>query len=60
MKPSYIQTYEVSSTFLSSKNSIEVSIITCVIVIDPIINLLQNFVGVRIYFMGEVSGSSPG
>lgn len=47
---SYIQTYEVSSAFLSSKNSIEVSIITCVIAsmflgifIDPIINLLQNF-----------------
>lgn len=49
----YIQTYKVSSVFLLSKNSInsiEVSIIICVIVstflgifLNPIINLLQNF-----------------
>nr|QWW92520.1 NADH-plastoquinone oxidoreductase subunit 2 [Amphidium sp. 49156] len=47
---SYIQTYKVSSVFISSKNSIEVSIIICVIAsmflgifMNPIINLLQNF-----------------
>nr|BCX55349.1 NADH-plastoquinone oxidoreductase subunit 2 [Scopelophila cataractae] len=46
---SYIQTYKVSSIFLS-RNSIEISIIICVIAstflglfINPIINLLQNF-----------------
>lgn len=47
---SYIQTYKVSSIYLSSKNSIEVSIIICVIAsmflgifLNPIINLLQSF-----------------
>nr|YP_009682233.1 NADH-plastoquinone oxidoreductase subunit 2 [Fissidens nobilis]QDQ38646.1 NADH-plastoquinone oxidoreductase subunit 2 [Fissidens nobilis] len=47
---SYIQTYKVSSVFLLSKNSIEVSIIICVIAsmflgifMNPIINLLQKF-----------------
>nr|BDZ75738.1 NADH dehydrogenase subunit B [Fissidens protonematicola] len=47
---SYIQTYEISSTFPLSKNSIEVSITICVIAslflgifMNPIINLLQNF-----------------
>nr|YP_011017415.1 NADH-plastoquinone oxidoreductase subunit 2 [Niphotrichum japonicum]WQF69103.1 NADH-plastoquinone oxidoreductase subunit 2 [Niphotrichum japonicum] len=46
----YIQTYKVSSIFVLSKNSIEVSIIICVIAsmflgifINPIINLLQTF-----------------
>nr|BDW36487.1 NADH dehydrogenase subunit B [Hyophila propagulifera] len=46
---SYIQTYKVSSVFLLSKNSIEISIIVCVIAsmflgifMNPIINLLQN------------------
>lgn len=47
---SYIQTYQVSSVFLFSKNSIEISIIICVVAsmflgifMNPIINLLQNF-----------------
>nr|QWW92601.1 NADH dehydrogenase ND2 subunit [Schistidium sp. 49138] len=46
----YIQTYKVSSIFVLSKNSIEVTIIICVIAsmflgifMNPIINLLQTF-----------------
>nr|QFQ51603.1 NADH-plastoquinone oxidoreductase subunit 2 [Leucobryum juniperoideum] len=47
---SYIQTYQVSSVSIFSKNSIEISIIICVVAsmflgifLNPIINLLQNF-----------------
>nr|YP_009920469.1 NADH-plastoquinone oxidoreductase subunit 2 [Syntrichia filaris]QMQ99613.1 NADH-plastoquinone oxidoreductase subunit 2 [Syntrichia filaris] len=50
----YIQTYKVSSLFLLSRNSIEVSIIICVIAslflgifMNPIINILQNFLNLN-------------
>jgi NADH:ubiquinone oxidoreductase subunit 2 (subunit N) len=50
----YIQTYKVSSIFLLSRNSIEVSIIICVIAsiflgifMNPIINLLQSFLNLN-------------
>nr|BDW36609.1 NADH dehydrogenase subunit B [Streblotrichum convolutum] len=51
---SYIQIYKVSSIFLLSRNSIEVSIIICVIAsmflgifMNPIINLLQNYLNLN-------------
>nr|YP_010125655.1 NADH-plastoquinone oxidoreductase subunit 2 [Pseudocrossidium replicatum]QCT81843.1 NADH-plastoquinone oxidoreductase subunit 2 [Pseudocrossidium replicatum] len=50
----YIKTYKVSSIFLLSRNSIEVSIIICVIAsiflgifMNPIINLLQSFLNLN-------------